>query len=418
MIVVGQAQAGYSPAQGGVTDVSIVVAPRSLPLQPVGVPFVDPAFGSSLRRITDAATGDGFATHIYSQLQAFSSDDVYVLLIELDNYVVRRLGDLSLVDGLDTSSWNAPRWHPTQPHSVVHFDSNEDTTVRLQLTDVDTGDTSTLFTFPDGYVRVRSNQSFDELSEDGRWLAGLAATADDDQMIFALNIENGELGAQLSLADLYDRFCQPDPEWGVIEPDWIGVSPLGNTLVVQWPRDGVARCSGMETFDIQTGEFIGWVYDGHQHGDLVLRADGVTEYFMTFELYHPSGNLSIGARALPGGETASEPEYVQEMDWVGEHISCRGAPGLCLVTTFANPDDGWSPLEGELFLQYVDGSVLRLAHHRSTSCGYWVQPRASLSRSGLYAIFTSDWGQDTGENSCSGGSDLGRGDVYVIDLTA
>jgi hypothetical protein len=68
-------------------------------------------------------------------------------------------------------------------------------------------------------------------------------------------------------------------------------------------------------------------------------------------------------------------------------------------------------------MQYIDGSVLRLAHHRSTSCGYWVQPRASLSRSGLYAVFTSDWGQETGENSCSDGGDLGRGDVYIIDLT-
>jgi hypothetical protein len=62
--------------------------------------------------------------------------------------------------------------------------------------------------------------------------------------------------------------------------------------------------------------------------------------------------------------------------------------------------------------------VLRLAHHRSTRCGYWVQPRASMSRDGRYVVFASDWGQATGGNSCAGGNDLGRGDPYIIDLGA
>jgi hypothetical protein len=401
----------------GIDDPTIVVEPSSLPLQPVDVPFIDPSFRTTLRRITDASDTGSFATHIYSQLQAFSLDDVYLLLIEADSYIVRRLDDLSLVAGLDTSSWNAPRWHPRQPHILVHFDSNEDAVIRLQFMNVDSLTTTTIFTFPAEYERIRGNQSFDELSEDGRWLAGMASVAGDDQMIFALDIETPVLGAQLSLNALYGDLCQPDPDYGIIEPDWIGVSPQADYLVIQWPRDGTERCSGMETFDLQTGDFVGRVYDGHQHGDLGVHPDGVAEYFMTFELYHPSGNLSLGVRSLPGTDMSSPPDYVQVMDWHGEHISCRGLPGICLVTTAANPSDGWGPLEGELFMQYIDGSVLRLAHHRSTSCGYWVQPRASLSRSGLYAVFTSDWGQETGENSCSDGGDLGRGDVYIIDLT-
>jgi hypothetical protein len=57
--------------------------------------------------------------------------------------------------------------------------------------------------------------------------------------------------------------------------------------------------------------------------------------------------------------------------------------------------------------------VLRLAHHRSSSCGYWVQPRASLSADGRYAIFASDWGR---ELDCGSNGFLGRGDPYIIDL--
>ncbi|NIN95956.1 MAG: hypothetical protein GTO49_13480, partial [Anaerolineae bacterium] len=104
-----------------------------------------------------------------------------------------------------------------------------------------------------------------------------------------------------------------------------------------------------------------------------------------------------------------EPTYVQVMDWLDEHISCQGPHGVCLVTTFGDESDGWSALEGELFLQYTDGSVLRLAHHRSSSCGYWVQPRASISRDGRYVVFASDWSRQL---DCG---DLGRGDPYIID---
>jgi hypothetical protein len=66
-----------------------------------------------------------------------------------------------------------------------------------------------------------------------------------------------------------------------------------------------------------------------------------------------------------------------------------------------------APFQDELFLVYLDGSVRRLTHHRSTKSDYWVQPRASMSRSGRYVVFASDWGRPTG----------GRGDPYLLDLT-
>lgn len=53
-------------------------------------------------------------------------------------------------------------------------------------------------------------------------------------------------------------------------------------------------------------------------------------------------------------------------------------------------------MDGELLLVYADSTVaqphlLRLAHYRASGCGYWVQPRASLSLAGRYAVFASDW---------------------------
>lgn len=397
----------------GITDPDLVVTPAPLTAPAVGGSVVDPVFGSTLRRLTDTGNS-GFGTHIYSQLQAFSADDQYILLIEDEWYTVRRRDTLALLlDASDTAAWNAPRWHPTQANTIIHFDDNADTTLRVQFTNVTTGQTTTVFTFPAPYERIRSNQSFDEISRNGRYLGGMASLSDGDQMLFALNIETGTLGAQLRLsADLYGGPCAPDPQWGEVEPDWIGVSPLANYMVVQWTRDGTERCSGLETFDITTGAFVGRVYDGHQHGDLGVMADGVTEFFMTYELYHPSGLLSLGYRTLPGNATVQDPVYLRTMDWIGDHISCKGPDGVCLITTIVDTGNGWQPLEGELFLQYLDGSVERLTHHRSSGCGYWVQPRGSLSRDGRYAIFATDWGS----GNCASPLDLGAGDAYLIEL--
>ena len=398
------------------TDPALTVTPPTLSLPPAGFPFVDPRFCTSLRRVSDTSDSGGYETQVYSQLQAFSSDNVYLLLDGYDGFVVRRVDDLSPVTGLDTSGWNDPRWRPMQPHVMVHFDSNEDTVLRLQLTSVDALTTTTVYTFPTPYERIRVPHSWDELSEDGRWLAGMASQSDDTQVIFALDLQARALGAQLSIPALYAGPCDPDPVWGEVEPDWIGVSPLGRYMVVQWARDGTDRCSGLETFDLQTGAFVGRVYDGHQHGDLGVDTDGDTEFFMTFELAGPppdNDRPAIGMRALPGNATASPPVYLQILDWgSSEHISCRGPKGVCLVTAGSLASNGWNPFETELFLQYTDGSISRLAHHRSSSCGYWVQPRATISRDGRYVVFASDWGR---ELDCG---DMGRGDPYIIDLQA
>lgn len=410
----------WAPPGGiGISDPSLILTPAQLPLQPVGVPFVDPTFGATLRRVSGTSESGGFETQIYSQLQAFSADNAYLLLAGSNGYLVRRTSDLAPVTGLDTSSWNAPRWHPAQAHTLIHFDSNDDTVVRLQFTNLDTLTTATAFTFPAQYQYIRNNQSFDELSRDGRWLTGMLSRNDGVQMIFALDLQTLTLGAQLPLSELYAGPCQPDPQWGQVEPDWIAASPLGRYLVVQWARDGTDRCSGLETFDLQSGAFVGRVYDGHQHGDLGILPDGETEFFMTFELYHPSGKLALGLRELPGTSTVSPPDYVQVLDWGnGEHISCRGPNGVCLVTAGRLDDNGWNPFEAEIFLQYTDGRVLRLAHHRSSSCGYWVAPRASISRDGRYVVFASDWGEQTGITGCANGDELGHGDPYLIDLLA
>jgi hypothetical protein len=396
-------------------DPLAIITPASISLPAVGAAFADPPFCTQSRRVSNASDRGSFGTHIYSQLQAFSPDNDYVLLIEDDAYIVRRVSDLSLVSGIDSSTWNAPRWQPAFAHTLVHYDDNGDSDVTVQYTDVETRTTANHYTFPAPYLRIRGNQSFDELSHDGRWMGGMLTRNDGVSVIFSLDLTARTLGAVLPLNQLYGGTCAPDPTWGQVEPDWIGVSPLGNYLVVQWVRDGTSRCSGLETFDVRSGAFLGRVNDSHPHGDLGLLADGVTEVFVTTELWSPmdSNRPALSYRRLPGTATVAAPAYLRVIDWfTADHISCQGPAGVCVVTGGDDPSSPRTPLEGEVYLIYMDGSVRRLAHHRSTSCGYWVQPRASMARDGSRVIYASDWNRGGG---CSG-EGLGAGDPFIIDL--
>lgn len=378
----------------------------------------DTQFNTRIRRLNEGRIGN----HVYSQLQAFSADNSYVLMMEGANpnnvrMVVKRLQDMEIVLAEpDVGAWQVVKWHPTEPTKLVHFNGYSQNNMRLQITDVVTGATDNVFSFPSAYRDVMSNQTFDEISRDGEWFGGMGLTGGNDARIYSFNLENMEIGAELSINDLYAGPCS-NSSWNV-DPDWVGVSPLGNYLVVQWAGAQLGRCNGMETFDIATGEYLGRVTLEHPHGDLQVLDDGVTEVFVSVELSGPGPNKSY-ADGTPGGTAAeldspafsyrtlpgtpngqSAPQHLYLTDWILDHISCRGPAGWCLVTAANNPLNGsWDPLEEELFLMKLDGSgIVRIGHHRSNPDlqpsndeYYWAQPRASFSGDGRYVIFDTNW---------------------------
>lgn len=424
----GTVIATLTGAIGGLSSFTQVIQPTKLSVPAFKASVTDSVFGTMITKISDRVGKGGFATHIYSQLQAFSDSSSYVMIIEDGSYVVKKTSDwsykepFSLNEGNPLNNINTPRWYSGHGDNVIFYDTNEDEKLKVQTVDM-SGKVQTIYTFPSKYERIRGDQSFDELSLDGKWIAGMASSG-DEQIIFALDLENKKIGAEFTLSGLYNSACKSDPEWGAVEPDWIGVSPLGKYLVVQWAGDGTDRCHGLETFDVSTGVFKGRLNESHQHGDLGLLADGKTEAFVTTGLSAPAPNGDrpvIQMHILPGKLPVADPVYLKVAYWGdGGHISCQGPHGVCLVSAsnvYGGIDEA---MEGELYLIYLDSTignekVLRLTHHRSTECGYWVQPRASLSKDGKYVIFASDWGSA----KCGDANDPnneGRGDSYVIKL--
>ena len=410
--------ADHLPISGGITDPNAVLPVPPLSRPPTGTPYIEPVFGTHLRRVSNLSEKGGLEAPTYSQLQAFNADSTLMLLTSSEGYRIRRVSDLSEVQVFQGFNRQVPRWHPTRSNILVHFDEDWDTDVTLQETDVITNQTTDLYTFPD-YVAIDSNRSFDELSRDGRWLAGYAVRRDNRREIFTFDLVNRRVGPRLPL----DQLCTPDPEWGLLEPDWLAPSPLGRYLVIQWVLDGTQRCSGLETYDLQTGAFVGRIVPNHPHGDLGITADG-REFFLTGSDHPDDPNMTgLAYYLLPGTATQAEPHYVQLLDWkaLAVHMSCQGPPGVCLISATSWPEatccrPGWQPFQQEIFLQYLSGGdrpnyepVVRLAHHRSSEQGYWALPKATLSQDGHYALFGSDWGIDAGQEHV---------DPYLIELVA
>jgi hypothetical protein len=399
----------------GVTDGNSVIPLQTVGLPSINTPFVDAAFNNTtIRRITNYMDTGQWGAHVYSQLQVFSPDNSHVIVIENGFYVVKNRTSLATVLALNTVTVagnldvNAPRWHPRLANTIIAYDSNADTTLRIVTIDVLTGSATVIFTFPGLYERIRSNQSFDELSHDGKWMAGMASTSDGDQIIFSIDLENSVLAAQLRLSDLFVLNANAN-----FEPDWVGISPLGNFLTVQWvPANPNQRLNGMELFNVQSGSFVQQLNPFHDHGDFGLD-EGGNEVFISTILVSPEDNNlpAIVSYGLP--LRINDPQLILTVPWETVwHISCQGPRGKCVVssgTTGLN-------FNNEIFELYFDGSVRRLTHHRSSHCGYWVQPRASISKNGQFIVFDSDFFADSGINSCNTQGGLGGGDVFVIEM--
>lgn len=410
----------------------------------LGAWITDPTFKTQFRRVSDAVSEGDYAIHYYSQLQAFSPSSEYYLTNEEAGDMIRSTETLKAVDGLSIGG-NILRWHPTIPNTIVWYDSNADDRLRLTYTDVETKQSLGTFTFPSQYEGIRVNNASEEMSHNGQWTAGMASTKrgtdQEDSIIFALDVTKGlsdqwrqAIGAEMTIASLYNGPCTPDPTYGNVDPDWVAISPKGTYLMVQWARDGFERCSGLELYDAQTGAYVTHVRDRHDHSDHGIDAKG--REFVLSVAPLPAGLNPGQVDEAPSShviqyilpETPQDrvtSRFIKSLPLQGFwHVSCQGPNGICLVTAYY-PESTWDPkypgiFDDELYMLWLeDGSYRRIAHHRSSGCGYWVQPRASWSKDGQYVIWDSDFAVETGgADSCAKANFgyLGGGDVYIMKL--
>jgi hypothetical protein len=373
-----------APAFAQLTVATVEVPSSYDSLQPpvVGGTYVDPVFGSTIKRVSNAlatanADQGGNLTWIeneYSAASPFNSDNSnfilvhqsYFALYDGSGYYVRDLP-------LEINSSSEPRWSRKDNVTLYYHSGNT-----LKSYNISTGSTEVLHTFSE-YASISGNGEMD-ISMDGDHLVYCG----DARYIFVYQISSGK---KYTVFDTAGRAF--DSEY--ITPD--------NNVIVSWIQSGTVRYTGQELFDINMN-FLRQVghADGHKH---VTRDTNGAEALIWTNSNDPQpitgcNNGIVKILLASGTQTC-----LAQLDWsLAVHISAPDGNGTVFVDTEApsNPEPGtaaWVAYTNEILQVKLDGSgITRWAHHRSrrsaTNTYNW-QPKLSVSRDGTRLLYASNF---------------------------
>jgi len=368
------------------------------PMQDIAKPgyldtIIDPSFGTTIRRISDAGIGNAIVP-MYSTIQAWNSDETLMILYEVGNghlllngmtyEFIRELDDVSPAD-LEQIFWdfNDPDifYYPNVSREFIRYT-------------VSSGNQQILF---DMNAVISNCSGFISMGNDVQMMS-----EDNDVVAFRCNndrayyyrISTGQL-TEFPLTDV--GYTAPMP------------APSGNNF---YHRTNAYDAAGNLTFDLNESS--------PQHSSMGSLSNGNDAYFAVSFAQGPDGGClgNIIAHDLTTGacyDIISENlgyEYSQS----GTHISALAHKnthgGWMAASMIGFDEDGQSLLDQELVIARAsEGNVLvsRIGHHRSdeNEFDYWGEPHAVLSPTGTRVLFGSDW---------SGAEDGQSVDSYVVEL--
>lgn len=416
--------------------------------------YTDARFGLTTRKVTDSAeTEIQSAVPVYSQLQAWNANQTRILSRNQQVMNATTFAPLHQVDLGWPAYGGGLRWSPTDT-AVLYFTAALDAPdtdpfvgscaagnarlMKYTLNAAGTSGTRSLVACFTQYDRFHADPSYEEISDDGRYIA-LAGRRKTDQrtILFAYDLVRGEVAGDTLIAPL-DGSNNPRT------PDWVGMSPSGRYVCAMW-ANGDARFRGLEAYDRETMDYAGKVTTSSGHGDMTTDAAGQEWYvytnannahFLTENHYIVESKIPVGTvyngSSVDASATVSTGASVAllQIDWEhGVHVTCRNhrdpARG-CVVSTYngaSGDGNGWQAYERELFFVHLTSTtsvprVDRLAQHFSDvyfasqlpdeDCqvtSYFVQPHATLSPDGQMLYYGSGWGE-----TC-------RPEGYILDLS-
>lgn len=326
--------------------------------------YVDPKFGTTVRRITDvvAQFGGSYAKPVYSTMPAWNADETYLLLYVVGRgHVLLNGKTYAFIRNVNINSADIEHvyWSGTDPDALYY---PNDTARTLNVYHPSTNTSEVVKTFG-------SSVSFGGDPIYGDWSTVVFGFQGGTSGI----LYNVNTGVQTSGA-------------GSGTPR---VSATGQLYVQGNKVYSVANNVLQRTMTLDTTE----------HGAIGKLANGQDFWAATqFDLSGTRNgnlivyNLSTGVETAVIGE-ANGWDYPR----TGTHVSAHAIhnPGWVAVSMTGNPS-GQYYLDQEIALANVnDGTVCRVAHHRSAgqegNIGYWAEPHVNISPSGTRMIFASDW---------------------------
>jgi hypothetical protein len=369
----------------------------------VGQAYLDPTFGTAVKRVSDARnTKHGadagnlpYVVHEYSTMSPFNADNSRMLVLH-HSYFALYGGQGNYIKDLplEVSSSSEPRWSRQAPNIFYYLSGNA-----LKRYDVATDVSALVRTFSE-YARITARGE-SELSYDGDHLALVG----DDVYVFVYTLSTDTKGPVLdtSVSSGFDN---------------VYITPDNNVLIGY--RSGSARYNGLELYD-QNMNFLRQVTSVIGHMDVARDITGEEIILWANADDFPQAadcqNAIVKIRLADGARTC-----LISFDWtLALHVSAADNGEWFVVSTYSSldpapvprPTGTWSRYTNEILLVRLNGAEQRrLAHHRSRPVNsYYYQPRASISRDGRLIVFSSNYGL-----SAMLGYPTDYSDVYLIDL--
>ena len=368
-------------------------------MQEIGKPaylqtIIDPSFGTTIRRISDAGTG-GVIKPMYSTIQAWNANESLMILYNqgssihqlLDGqsyHFIRNLSDISAAD-LEQIFWDY-----SDPDIFYYPENNTDDFIKYK---VSTQSKEVLFNMAvvsgcNGEIHMGNDIQMMS------WDSDLVTFRCGSQDTYAYRISNGQLTT-------------------------FNINSVGNTAPNAGPS-GTKFYHNSSSYDSTGNLEFDLNESSPEHSTMGALSNGNDAYFAIAFAQGPDGGCigDIIAHDLTTGECFPVISQSQGYDYPqsGTHMSANAHKntegGWIAASMMGYDQDGQSLLDQELVIAKADEDniiVCRIGHHRADEdeFDYWGEPHATISPTGTRVLFGSDW---------SGAEDGFSVDSYVVEL--
>ena len=391
--------------------------------------FPEPVYGTCLGRVTDSndipvvgpatPAGEGLVND-YSMRQAFNADSTKLLVYAINggNWYLYDATTFNFIENLPLSGGdNEPQWDPTDPNLLYWLPTNGGLVVN-QL-DVSTNQNTVIGDFTTRVPAIWPTAQH-------VWTRSKGSPSYNRQYwAFKVGDANFNLLGFMVWDKVHDQIVStftPTTAADQVDPDWIGMSPSGNFVLVAW--DAGAGPGDTEVFTPDFKNRFSLYSAGAEHGDIALDVNG-DDVYVSID-YANTGDIYM--RRLKDGVLVDlVPTYLDpSVSWTTAlHISGKAfaKPGWALISTYGasstNNEQQW--IEKKVFalqLTYNQNPTIYEITHTfqvdsavgaDPSIGtYYTEPHASVNWDFTKVVWSSNWNVDSGINL----------DDYMVQLPA
>ncbi len=358
--------------------------------------ITDPAFGTTIRRITNAAPGQVIVP-MYSTIQAWNADESMMILYNQSSGKHELLNGMTyqfvrVLDDVDPIDLEQIFWDFSDPDILYYPDDLTYDFIRYTI----------------------STQSKEVLVN----LASLTSCNDDIEMGNDIQMMSWD-------SDVFTFRCGNDTAYayqistGVLSS--FNIQELNFTAPTVAPS-GTLFYHDKKVYDSNGNSIIDLNKNAVEHSCVGKLSNGNDAFYSIAFQEGPEGGCigDIIAHDLVTGECIPIISQNQGYDYPqsGTHISSLAHkntnPGWVAASMIGYDQNGQELLDQELVIARAINSnveVCRIGHHRSDEdqFDYWGEPHAVISPTGTRVLFASDW---------SGEEDGLSVDSYVVELPA